>query len=176
MLLSGAAEVISLAAVFPFLEVLSNPEQLWQQPFTQHFASLIGITESNQLVLPVTIFFALSAVLSALVRLFNIWLNGILAASVGSDLSCKVYECILCQPYQVHLNRNSSEVVNSVITKINLTVGGLNAFLQLLASSVIGIGLLTSLLFVDPYIALTGFALFGGSYAILALVNRRELR
>ena len=94
----------------------------------------------------------------------------------GSDLSCKVYECILCQPYQVHLNRNSSEVVNSVITKINLTVGGLNAFLQLLASSVIGIGLLTSLLFVDPYIALTGFALFGGSYAIMALVNRRELR
>ena len=63
MLLSEGSNIT--CCCLPTLESVSRATQ--QQPFTQHFASLIGITESNQLVLPVD-FFALSAVLSALVR------------------------------------------------------------------------------------------------------------
>lgn len=32
MLSSGVAELLSLGAVFPFLAVLSAPQQLWTQP------------------------------------------------------------------------------------------------------------------------------------------------
>ena len=32
MLASGAAELVSLGSVLPFLAVLSNPEKLFQQP------------------------------------------------------------------------------------------------------------------------------------------------
>ena len=32
MLASSAAEVFSLAAVLPFLAVLSDPQRIWQQP------------------------------------------------------------------------------------------------------------------------------------------------
>jgi len=35
MLASGLAEVFSLAAVVPFLAVLSDPQRIWQQPALQ---------------------------------------------------------------------------------------------------------------------------------------------
>ncbi|MFM2159397.1 MAG: hypothetical protein RLZZ124_1871, partial [Cyanobacteriota bacterium] len=84
MLASGLAELVSLGAVLPFLAVLSNPQQLWQQPWIQALALRVGYTQPQQLVLPATAAFALAAVLAALIRLLNLWLNGRLAAAVGS--------------------------------------------------------------------------------------------
>jgi hypothetical protein len=89
MLASGVAEVGSLAAVVPFLAVLSDPQRLWQLPLVQSLAAALGITGAQELLLPVTLLFGLTAVLAAAVRLFNLWLNGRLAAAIGSDLSCR---------------------------------------------------------------------------------------
>ena len=112
MLASGGAELVSLGAVLPFLAVLSNPERLWQQPLSSSSAIKLGIrTQANDLLLPATLSFAAAAVLAAIVRLSNLWLNGRLAAAVGSDLSCEAYRRTLYQPYTVHVQRNSAEVI-----------------------------------------------------------------
>ena len=91
MLGSGAAEMLSLSAAMPFLAVLSNPDLIWQNQVGQVVVSLLGIEEYNQLFLSASLLFATAAVLSALIRLTNLWLNGRLAAAVGSDLSCEAY-------------------------------------------------------------------------------------
>ena len=39
----------------------------------------VGFTQASELLLPVTLVFAVAAVLAALVRLSNLWLNGRLA-------------------------------------------------------------------------------------------------
>ena len=99
MLAGGLAELVSLGAVLPFLAVLSNPQQLWQQPLIHALALRVGYSQAQQLVLPATAAFALAAVLAALIRVLNLWLNGRLAAAVGSDLSCEAYRRTLYQPY-----------------------------------------------------------------------------
>ena len=111
MLASGGAELVSLGAVLPFLAVLSDPERLWQQPLVQALAGRVGFTEASELLLPATLAFAVAAVLAAVVRLANLWLNGRLAAAVGSDLSCQAYRRTLYQPYGVHVQRNSAAVL-----------------------------------------------------------------
>ena len=122
MLASGGAELVSLGAVLPFLAVLSEPERLWQQPLVQELAPRMGFMQSSQLLLPVTLLFAAAALLAAFVRLTNLWLNGRLAAAVGSDLSCEAYRRTLYQPYEVHVQRNSAAVITGTTTQINLTV------------------------------------------------------
>ena len=89
MLASGGAELVSLGAVLPFLAVLSNPEQLWKQPLVHALATSVGFMEASQLLLPATLVLMSAAVVSALIRLANLWVNGRLAAAVGSDLSCR---------------------------------------------------------------------------------------
>ena len=178
MLASGVAELLSLGAVLPFLAVLTDVQGLWQQPLVRSLAAQVGITPANQapLILAVTLVFAAAAVLAAAVRLLNLRLNSRLAAAVGSDLSCEAYRRTLYQPYGVHVQRNSSTVITATSTQIELTVGALNALLQLITSAVVAVGLFAGLLWIDASIALAVMVLFGSAYGVLALVMRRELR
>jgi ABC-type bacteriocin/lantibiotic exporter with double-glycine peptidase domain len=176
MLASGGAELVSLGAVLPFLAVLSNPERLWNQPLVEALADWLGFTQASELLLPATLAFASAAVIAALIRLTNLWLNGRLAAAVGSDLSCEAYRRTLYQPYGVHVQRNSAAVITGTTTQINLTVAALNALLQLITSAVVAFCLLVALLVIDAPIALAAAAMFLSAYGVLAITARRELR
>lgn len=176
ILASGGAELVSLGAVLPFLAVLTNPETLWQQPLMQPLAAQFGFTRASDLLLPATLTFAVAAVLAALIRLTNLWLNGRLAAAIGSDLSCEAYRRTLYQPYEVHVQRNSAEVITSTTTQIGSTVVAINSLLLLISSALVGAGLLIGLLLIDAAVALCTAALFGIAYTLLGIANRRELR
>ena len=89
MFASGFAELLSLGAVLPFLAVLTNPSRIWDQQLVQWLATLPQFSKPSQLLLPITLAFSLSSVLSAATRLANLWLNGRFAAAVGSDLRCE---------------------------------------------------------------------------------------
>ena len=65
MLANSVAEILSLAAVLPFLAVLANPEGFWSQPHLQKWAPRLGITNAEELLLPITIAFVLAARLQA---------------------------------------------------------------------------------------------------------------
>ena len=137
MLASAVAELLSLGAVLPFLAALSDIDRLWDKPQTQMISVPLGFTDSSQLVLLFTVLFVSTAIISALIRMSNVWLNGRLAAAIGSDLSCEAYLRTLYQPYEIHLKRNSAEIITTTTNQISITVSAFNSFLQLLTSSFI---------------------------------------
>jgi putative transcriptional regulator len=63
-----------------------------------------GIPYFPNLLLPITIAFAMAALAAGAIRLLNLWLNGRLAAAIGSDLSCEAYRRTLYQPYAVNVS------------------------------------------------------------------------
>lgn len=175
MLASGASELLSLGAVLPFLAALSNPQLLFEKPIIRAFAGWAGLTNPDQVLLMFTSAFAAATVLAAVVRLFNLWLNGRLAAAVGSDLSSEVYKRTLYQPYAVHVQRNSAVVINAITSQIGRTVLGLNNILQLSTASVVASSLLIGLVLIDWKAALVTASMLTGIYAILASITRRKL-
>lgn len=176
MLVGGGLEIISLGAVLPFLTLLSNPNLLWQQSIIRKFATSVGLTQPQQLIIPLTIAFVLSIVLSAFFRISTLWINGRLSAAIGSDLSSEAYKRTLYQPYEVHLLRNSSSVINSVTTQIGSTVVAIRTILQVSNSTVTAISLLIGLFFIDAQVAFACVLLFGTIYLFLAFTVRRKLR
>ncbi len=175
MLASGLAELVSLGAVLPFLAVLTNPQQLWQQPLIQSLALRVGYSQPQQLVLPAMLGFAMAVVLAALIRLLNLWLSGRLAAAVGSDLSSEAYRRTLYQPYQVQVQLNSSKLISGLTKHIALTVMSIYALLQILSAFVVAAGLLIGLLLIDWFVALSTAVLFGSAYGVVAITSRRQL-
>ena len=164
MLFSSLAEVLSLAAVLPFLAVLTNPASLWNQPLVQQLAPRLGISNAQELLLPITVTFALAALAAGAIRLLNQWLNAHLAAAIGSDLSCDAYRRTLYQPYATHLARNSSSLIASISTDVNLVISQvLTPLLLLLSSGLIALSLVVTLLAIDWTIAL-------GAGLVVALV------
>lgn len=177
MLASSVAEVLSLAAVLPFLAVLANPEGLWKQPLLQQWAPQLGIAGAQELLLPITIAFAVAALAAGAIRLLNLWLNGRVAAAIGSDLSCEAYRRTLYQPYAVHLARNSSELVASISTDVGRVIGlVLNPLLLLLSSALIGTSLVLALLAINWAIAVGAGLVVGLVYAVAMVASRRPLQ
>jgi ATP-binding cassette subfamily B protein len=175
MLASSGAEVFSLAAVLPFLAVLANPQQIWQLPVVQQLAPQLGISSAAQLLLPVTLLFGLAAIAAAAVRLLNVWLNGRLAAAIGSDLSCEAYSRTLYQPYGVHVASNSSGVITALQSQVGLLVVVLNSLLAMITNGLVLLGLLWALLIIDAKVALIAGAVFGLAYGLIVQTSKSQL-
>jgi len=175
MLASGGAELVTLGSAIPFLAVLSDPDKLWQQPLGKALAARIGATLATHFLLLATVAFAAAAGLAAGIRLVSLWLNGNLAAAVGSDLSIEAFRRTLYQPYEVHLQRNSATVIVATTSQVNDTVLSINALLQLITSAVVATSLFTGLLFINTRVAVAASGMFVSAYLFLSISTRREL-
>lgn len=175
VLLSSLSEVVTLAAVMPLLAVVSNPDLLRQMPLIQSTAFSLGVVDPISLLVLTASLFSLAVLLSVVVRLTNLWMNGRLAALIGSDLSCEAYTRTLYQSYATHLARNSSEVINATTTQIQQVVKGINAALQLLTSSFVSLGLVCALWALNWQVACLAISVFGGAYGLLLSISSRRL-
>lgn len=176
MLASAFAEVVSLGAVLPFLGILTAPDLVFNHPIVADLARAWGITSADQLVLPLTIGFALAALVAGMIRLLLLWVSTRLAFAAGADLSIEVYRRTLFQPYRVHLARNSSEVINGIIKKADGVVFWvLLPFLTLISSTLLLTAIILALIAIDPVVATVAATSFGASYGLISWLTRRRL-
>ena len=175
MFLSAFGEVFSLTALLPFLTVLVSPEAIGNNVLYQTFVYSLRLSNSNSILILVTLLFAFSAILAACIRLLNLWFNVKLAASIGTDLSCKAYNLTLNQPYEIHIQENSSSIITTTITHTQQTVVAINLFLQLCTAIIISFGLTISLLIVDYKVTLCAILVFGIAYFSIALKTKNKL-
>ena len=176
MLMSGFAELLTLGAVIPFLSVLTDPESLWSRKEIQIIAGYAGISNSNQIIVPSAVIFGGLALISALIRMLNIWISRRLSAAIGSDLSCDAYKKTLWQPYNVQLQKNTSSIIATTISQIGRTVVAINSLLILISSIVVSVSLLTGLLLINSKVAATAAAVFGTLYCMFAIITKKELK
>ncbi|HIK79665.1 MAG TPA: ABC transporter ATP-binding protein, partial [Porticoccaceae bacterium] len=176
MIFASFAEIVSIGAVLPFLGVLTAPTRVFEYPAIQPFIHFLGITEPEQLLLPLTIAFGMAAVMAGVLRLLLLWANTRLAFATGADLSINIYRRTLYQPYAIHVTRNSSEVINGISSKASGVIYSIiMPALTLISSSVMLTAILVALLSVDPVIALTAFGGFGVIYAVIIWFTRKRL-
>ena len=170
-------EMASLGAVIPFLSVLSEPDVVFHQGYMRPFIDFFDFKNPDELTLPITILFILLILISAVVRLILLWALVRLSQMAGSDLSINIYKHTLYQDYSVHVSRNSSEVINGIITKTTtVTKGVIAPVLNFISTVVTIIGIIAVLLLIDIYVTLLGFIGFGGSYLLVIYLTRRNLR
>ena len=176
MLASGFAEIVSLAAVVPFLTVLADPGRLWAQPWVRSLAESRGLTEPAQLLLPATLLFATAAIASGAIRLVNLWLSGRVAAGTGSDLSQEAYRRTLFQPYAVHVARNSATITTAVLSHIDgLIYGIINPLLSICVNVAVIAAIVLGLVIIDPLVACLTVLAFGGAYLAITLATKTSL-
>ena len=176
MLLASFAEILSIGAVLPFLGVLTAPERVFEHAAAQPIIRALGLTMPAQLLLPLSIAFAVAALIAGAMRLLLLWASTRLSFATGADLSISIYRRTLYQPYAVHCARNSSEVINGISSKANGVIYNIIVpALTLISSSVMLIAILIALLAAEPVIALAAFGGFGLIYAFIIRLTRKQL-
>ena len=173
MLIASFAEILSIGAVLPFLGVLTTPERVFEHSLAQPFIPILGLTEPAQLLLPLTIIFGLAAVVAGVMRLLLLWASTRLSFAIGADLSMSIYRRTLYQPYEIHVARNSSGVINGIWSKAKGVIGGvIMPVLTLISASVMLIVILIAMLSVEPLISLATFGGFGLIYVSIIRITR----
>ena len=173
MLIASFAEILSIGAVLPFLGVLTTPERVFEHSLAQPFIQILGLTEPAQLLLPLTIIFGLAAVVAGVMRLLLLWASTRLSFAIGADLSMSIYRRTLYQPYEIHVARNSSGVINGIWSKAKGVIGGVIVpVLTLISASIMLIVILIAMLSVEPLIALATFGGFGLIYVSIIRITR----
>ena len=177
MIIASISEVISLGAVLPFLGVLTDPEQLFQHQYMQPLISALDITKPNQLILPMTIIFVIAVLLAGIARLTLLYAATRLSFATGADLSINIYRRTLYQNYAVHVARNSSEIINGIITKTNTVTNGiLTPVLSLISAFILMIGIILALFSISILTALTALIGFGVLYWGVVHYTRQRLK
>jgi ATP-binding cassette subfamily B protein len=176
MVFASFAEILSIGSVLPFLGVLTAPRHVFEHPAAQPFIQALGLTKPKELLLPLTIVFSLSALVTGAMRLLLLWASTRLSFATGADLSISIYRRTLYQPYAVHVARNSSEVISGISSKSSAVLHCIVVpSLLLISSSIMMFAILLALIAVDPVIALAAFGGFGLIYAIIIRLTRNRL-
>jgi ABC-type multidrug transport system fused ATPase/permease subunit len=176
MLLSGFAELVSLSAVVPLLAAFTEPTQiLTYKPF-RYFCNYSSNCSSNNIVLYLTIAFCLVVILTAVVRLLNLWFNCKMSGLIGHDLSSEAYKRVLHQPYIFHINSNSSELINTITNHVSAVVYAINATFIALTSAIVSISLFIAILYINWQVAVCVTASLGIVYVILSSLTKARLQ
>ena len=177
MIAASIMEIVSIAAIVPFLAALTSPEQIYQHQLTQPLIQILEITDPSQLLLPLTIIFVIATLIAATVRLLLLYVSTRWSYAVGADLSVNIYRRTLYQDYSIHTSRNSSEIINSIITKTNTVIVGIVMPLVILISSVIiMIGIISVVFTINAQVALIIFFIFTSIYWMITFFTKKSLQ
>jgi ATP-binding cassette, subfamily B, bacterial PglK len=177
MIIASVSEVISVGAVLPFLGILTAPDQVYQHALMQPLIQFFDISGPNQLILPLTVIFIIAVLFAGVIRLTLLYVITRLSFATGADISINIYRRTLYQDYAVHVTRNSSEVINGIISKTNTVISLiLTPALMLISSIILLIGIMSALFFIDIAIALTALLGFGFLYWIVIHYTRKQLK
>jgi ABC-type bacteriocin/lantibiotic exporter with double-glycine peptidase domain len=177
MLGSGVLEFVSVGSVFPFIAALSDPDRVAAFPVIRQIVEFLDVSKPESLVLLLAIGFATTVVVSALSRLFVMWLTIRFTVSIGADLAHAVFDRTLSQPYRIHTSRNSSEVVSATAKKVDAVANGIIREAQnLVYSGFLASAIAALILVIQPLVGLISMVIIGGIYLLIAISVKSVLQ
>jgi ABC-type multidrug transport system fused ATPase/permease subunit len=175
MVLTSITEVFSIGSVVPFLAILMTPDRIFTNELLQPFFEFFRIKTSEELLLPVTLFFVAAAIFASLARIFMLWAQTRLSMLIGLDFSVQVFENTLYQPYSFHVSRSSSELLAATQKAKETVIWFLQPCLVVLSSSIIIFAIAIALFLIDPITAISSFVGFGIVYAVIIYATKRRV-
>lgn len=176
MLIASFSEVVSLGLLLPFLGLLAEPGRVFAHPLALPVIEFFNIQSAKELLLPVVVAFCIATIVSGGIRLLLMYANIRFSQALGADFSLEVYRRTLYQPYEVHVSRNSSEVITGITGKVGMLINGVIVpILTLLSSFVLFISIFLAIIAIDPMVAIVSSLVFGLTYGVILKISRRQL-
>jgi len=176
ILLMGIFETTGIASIMPFMAVITNPEIIQQNQVLSFVYNYFNFSGDNEFIFFVGIAVLAILLISNSFAAFTTWRLLRFAYLSGHNLSVRLFEKYLGNPYCFFLTHNSSDLSKNVITEVHRIVGGiLTPFMHIITRTVIALCILTLLIAMDPLLALLIFTVCGGAYVVVYILSRKRL-
>lgn len=159
MIAVSLIEVVGVGSVFPYISAILNPEMVLNNRVVHSFSKNFIKIDSSNIILVFTTCFLVLILIGAILKLILLWSVNKTAFTIGGEIGERIFRNSLYQSYEIHLKRNSSEIIDAVASKTNGVINIVVMAMNLVSSFIVFVGLLLAILFINPYIA---GVIFGG--------------
>ncbi|GGI54424.1 ABC transporter ATP-binding protein [Oxalicibacterium solurbis] len=164
MFVGMALETLGVSLVIPALALFTQDDIAHAHPGLQPFLNAIGNPSQSNLVIGGMLVLVGVYLVKTLFLAFLAWWQTRFAFGVQAQLSQRLFNIYLGQPYTFHLQRNSAQLIRNVFNEVNLfTFNCLLPGMLILAESLVMLGLCSLLLVVEPIGTVVLVMTFGGA-------------
>ena len=170
-------DMIGIASILPFIAILSDTNLIETNFYLNklyQISSVFGINSKEKFLFAFGILILSLVIMSLFFKAITIYAQEKFLQMQEHNISKRLIEGYLHQPYSWFLNRNSSELGKDILSEVGTVVtNGIRTLIELISKGIVSILLITLLLIVDFKLAITtGFTL-GISYILIFLLIRK---
>lgn len=173
---AAIAEILSIIAVIPFVQVLTNSPELQSSESINNILKFFNITDMADIQVFFVVSFIFIVIIASLMRLLLLRYSAYASFSAGSIFSVNLYRNTLMLPYKTHIESNTSDDINSITAKNNTVIYGVvSPLCNLLSAFVIALTIIAGLIYVDPMTSLFIFTAFSSLYLLIGFYSKSRL-
>lgn len=154
VLIGAFSELIGVTIIVPFINVIMTPDVLMQNPMVQSICKILGITQSNQLIIGIAILLSLVYILKNIIALVLADQQYKFSYYGRRDLKNRMMRCYMSQEYAFHKENNSADLMRNINGDTDMFYETVLNMLQLVSELCICTVLVVYLLLKDPVITL----------------------
>ena len=179
ILIMAFLDMVGVASIMPFIAVLTNPEIIETNIIYNKFFKILkifGIEDNQEFLFILGILVFIILVISITFKAITTYAQVKFVEMCNYNLSKKLVEGYLHQPYSWFLNQNSADLGKTILSEVAEVVSnGINAMMELIAKGAVAIALITLIMFINLKLAIVIGLSLGISYTLIFSFSRNYL-
>jgi ABC-type multidrug transport system fused ATPase/permease subunit len=173
-LIGSFVEAIGLGLVVPFITLILSTDFVFPSVIAESWPTLTSLSKEEVVIYMVLIFVSFYLFKSV----FILWLTARQTGyiySLQESISGRIFAAYLNKPYEFHLLENSGRLISNTITECSqFCVGFVSAVILILNDILVLTGIVSVLLFFEPFGALISLILFGVIGSLLFFFSKKR--
>jgi ATP-binding cassette subfamily B protein len=174
-IVTGASEVLGLGTILPFLATLADSNSMLNNPVLVPWLRYFKISEPSELIIAMAILFSVAVIFANVMRIITLRVQMQLSAQIGSELSVRLFDNMLHQSYEFHVNSNSSSMISEIVNDLNGTLSIIYNALSFVTQALVVLFIFAALLFFNVAASLLMVLLASAAYALVLRLTHRRL-
>ena len=167
-------ESIGMGLVVPLVVVITDSKAAAENIFIKAIKSVTGELGNSQLIFIVLGCFVLFYVIKTIFLSFLVWKQSEFTQGLSRNVSTRLYRGYLLQPYTFFLDKNSGILMKNVVSEVSSFTGYIQGLMYLQTEMSVLLGIVTTLLILQPIGAIIVFCFVGGvSYLLFSFSKKR---
>ncbi len=171
---SASAELITIGSLIPFVDLMIEPKRLFNYTILVNLFAFYEINELKDVMIFMTVIFISLIIISTLIRIFIAYFTIVVVHGIGHDLSVKIFKNTIYQPYQFHIDNNTSKTITN-LSRGGASIGILHLIVQSFVSLLLSISIIFMLLYLDLKLTIIGGSILMSFYVLISLFFKRIL-
>jgi ABC-type multidrug transport system fused ATPase/permease subunit len=159
MILGTLFELISVALVIPLISIIGSDDLKKNENSLDCIITYIGNPSKEYLIILVLVLMLLIYIIKSFYLIYSYKRQADFIYGFSTNISASLFRNFLLQPYSFHLNVNSSELVRTVTHDCSMLASFVQSMTILISEIFVLVGLLITLIIVEPYGTLITFFL-----------------